>query len=119
MTTFTNCYAVNVSGDNACGIIAGSGDLSPTGANMTNCYSDKELYYGNSSNISGTYQNVYSFVNGETEMELGTAFEADYRGINNGLPVLTWQNEGYVPVTVSISGNGSVKMAKPNLQMET
>lgn len=116
MTTFTNCYAVNVSGDNACGIIAGSGDQAPTGANMTNCYSDKGIYYGSSTNVSGTYQNIYSNVTVETEMELGTAFESDFRGINEGLPVLAWQNEGYVPVTVSIIGNGTVKNGETELE---
>ena len=92
----SNCYNIgNISGTARIGGIAGT--LSANKAVLSNCYSLE----GKSSDIVGDIVNgtvESSSIKTEQEMKslaptLGAAFTEDTENINNGYPILSWQQE--------------------------
>lgn len=110
-TAITNCYntgelkATGTAAGNrsGCGAICGSGYGSADENKMVNCYSPATVT--DTDNIAEnliTVKSAEEMKTAEFVKTLGSAFAADKNNINNGYPVLAWQN----PAKPSSGGSG-------------
>ncbi len=110
-TAITNCYntgelkATGTAAGNrsGCGAICGSGYGSADENKMVNCYSLATVT--DTDNIAEnliTVKSAEEMKTAEFVKTLGSAFAADKNNINNGYPVLAWQN----PAKPSSGGSG-------------
>ena len=103
--TVKNCYSTAIKGDytKKSGIVycTGSSGTSAGSAVLTNCYSVN-------ADTSPDTTNCYLASDADCTAEhLGSSFETDIFGLNNGLPILSWQ-KNYKVNTLAAVQNGTL-----------
>ena len=108
--TVKNCYSTAIKGDytKKSGIVycTESSGTSAGRAVLTNCYSVNGDTSPDTTNVSKT--NCYLASDADCTAEhLGSSFETDIFGLNNGLPILSWQ-KNYKVNTLAAVQNGTL-----------